>query len=109
MAVLPSAHPEANSLTLRLANLHAESFGDGVAAEVVFGGAEAAHDGDQIGAAQRGADGVDQVALAVADDSLEGHGNADLIELFSQVKRVGVLAIGSKQLRTNRNDLGVHG
>src|SRR3984885_10512776 len=26
MAVLPSAHPEANSLTLRLANLHAESF-----------------------------------------------------------------------------------
>ena len=38
-----------------------ERFGDGFAGEVVFSGAEAAHEDENVDAAERGADGVDEV------------------------------------------------
>ena len=69
-----------------------ERFGDGFAGEVVFRGAEAAHEDEDVGAAEGGADGVDEVLCAVADDGFEGDGDADLVELLSEVEGVGVLA-----------------
>ena len=47
--------------------------------------------------------------LAVADNRLEGHRNADLIELFGQVERVGVLAVRRKHFGADCDDLGFHG
>ena len=49
-----------------------ERFGDGFAGEVVFSGAEAAHEDENVDAAERGADGADEILAAVADDGLEG-------------------------------------
>ncbi len=85
-----------------------ERFGDGLAGEVVFGGAEAAHDDDNVGAAEGGADGVDQILAAVADDGLEGDGDADLVELFSEIEGVGVLAEGGEHLGADGDDFGFH-
>jgi len=58
-------------------------FGDGFAGEVVFRGAEAAHDGDDVGAGEGGLDGGDDVFAAVADDGFEGDGDTDAVEFFS--------------------------
>ena len=69
-----------------------ERFGDGFAGEVVFGGAEAAHEDEDVDAAEGGADGVDEVFAAVADDGFEGDGDADLVEFLSEIEGVGVLA-----------------
>ena len=85
-----------------------ERFGDGFAGEVVFGGAEAAHEDDNVGAAEGGADGVDQVFAAVADDGLEGDGDAELVELFGEVEGVGVLAEGGEHLGADGDDFGFH-
>jgi len=48
-----------------------ERFSDGFAGEVVFSGAESAHEDENVNAGEGGADGVDQVLLAVADDGLK--------------------------------------
>ena len=70
-----------------------ERFSDGFAGEVVFRGAEAAHEDENVDAAEGGADGVDEVFAAVADDGLEGDGDADLVEFFGEIEGVGVLAV----------------
>ena len=85
-----------------------ERFGDGLAGEVVLGGAQAAHEDENVGAAERGADGVDQVLAAVADDGLEGDGDADLVELFREIEGVGVLAEGGEHLGADGDDFGFH-
>jgi len=71
-----------------------ERFGDGFAGEVVFSGAEAAHDGENVDAAEGGADGGDEVLAAVADDGLEGDGDAYFVEPFCEIEGVGVLTPG---------------
>ena len=49
-----------------------------------------------------------EMLAAVADDGLENHFNAQLVELLGQIKRVRVLTERSQQLRANGDDLGVH-
>ena len=70
-----------------------ERFSNGLAGQVVFGGAKAAHQDEMSVRAEGGANGVDEILAAVADDGLEGDGDADLVELFGQVEGVGVLAV----------------
>ena len=90
------------------AEVQREGLGHGLAGEVVLGGAKTAHDRHNVSAAQGKADGVDEVLPAVADDGLEGHGDADFIELFGEIKRVGILAKRGEHFRTDSDDLGFH-
>ncbi len=60
--------------------LEAERGGDALAGEVVFGGAETAGEQHDVGAVQRDADGVGEVLAVVADDGLEGDGDAEVVE-----------------------------
>ena len=46
---------------------------------------------------------------AVADDGLEDDFYAKLVELFGEIEGIRVLAKRSQQLRSDGNDLGVHG
>ncbi len=85
-----------------------ERFGNGFAGEVVFSGAEAAHEDEDIDAAEGGADGVDEVFAAVADDGFEGDGNADFVELFSEIEGVSVLADRGEHLGADGDDFGFH-
>jgi hypothetical protein len=80
---------------------YAKRLGDGLAGEVVFGGPETAHDGKNVGAAEGGADGADEILEAVADDGLEGHGDADLVEFFGEIERIRILPDGGKHFRTD--------
>ena len=49
-----------------------------------------------------------EMLATIADDGLEDHFNAQLVELLGQIKRVGVLTEGGQQLGANGDDLGVH-
>ena len=44
----------------------------------------------------------------IADDRLEDDFNPELVQMFGEIKGIGVLAEGSQQLRANGDDLGVH-
>ena len=90
------------------AQFQRERFGDGFAGQVVLGGAQAAHEDDDVSAAERSADGVDQVFAAVADDGLEGDRDTDLVELLSKIERIGVLAERREHLRADGDDFGFH-
>ena len=59
-------------------------------------------------AGEGGANGIHEILAPVADDGLERDGDADLIELFSEVKGVGVLAVGGEHLGANGDDFGFH-
>ena len=85
-----------------------ESFGDGFAGEIVFGGAEAAHEDENVNAAEGGVDGVDEILAAVADDGFEGDGNAELVEFFREIEGVGVLAEGGEHLGADGDDFTFH-
>ena len=85
-----------------------EGLGDGFAGEVVLGGAQAAHQDQNIDAAESGADGVDEVFAAVADDGLEGYGDSQLVEFFRQIEGIGVLAEGGEHLGADGDDFGFH-
>ena len=50
-----------------------------------------------------------EMFAVVADDGLENDIDAQQVELFGEVERVGVLAERSQQLRADGDDLGVHG
>ena len=54
------------------------------------------------------ADGADEILLAVADDGLEGHRDADLVELFGEVEGVGVLAMRREHFGADCDDFGFH-
>ena len=90
------------------AQLEGQRFADGFAGEVVFRGAEAAHDDQNVNAGEGGADGVDQVALAVTDDGFEGDGDAEGVEPLCQVEGVGVLTEGGEHLGADGDDFGFH-
>jgi hypothetical protein len=70
--------------------------------------ASAAHEDQDVKASEGGADGVDEVFAAVADDGLEGHGDADLVELFGEIEGVGVLAVRGEHLGADGDDFGFH-
>ncbi len=57
---------------------------------------------------KRCADGADQIFLPIANDGLEGDGHADFVELFCDVKRVGVLSERSKHLGADSDDFRFH-
>ncbi len=78
------------------------------AGQVVFGRSQAAHEDQDVDAAQRRADGVDQILAPVADDGLECDGNAELVELLRDVERVGVLAKGGEHLGADGDDFAFH-
>ena len=88
--------------------LDAERVGDAVAREVVFGGAEAAGGDDDVGARERDADGGGEVLAVVADDGLEGDGDAEVVEAFGEEEGVGVGAVRRQHLRADSDDFSDH-
>ena len=88
--------------------VEAEGFGDGFAGEVVFGGAEAAAEDEDVGAEESVLRGRHEAAAVVADDAFEDYIDAEQVELLGEVERVGVHAVGSEQLGAHRDDFGVH-
>ena len=85
-----------------------EGVGDALAGEVVFGGAEAAGEDDDVGAAEGDADGGGEVVAVVADDGLEGDGDAEVVEAGGEVERVGVLAMRREHLGADGDDFSDH-
>jgi len=90
------------------ADFEPQRIGHGLAGKVVFSGAEAAHERQDVDAAKGAANGVDEVFLAVADDGFEVDCDADRVELFRQVEGVGVLAKGREHLRADGDDFSFH-
>ena len=88
--------------------LDAERGGDGFAGEVVFGGAEAAGEDDDVGAGERDASGAGEVREVVADDGLEGDRDAEVVEAVGEVEGVGVLAEGRQHLGAGGDDFSDH-
>ncbi len=80
--------------------------GEAVAGEVVFGGAKAAGEDEDIGAGEGGADGGGEVPAVVADDSCEGDGDAEVVEAGGEVEGVGVLAMRCEHLGAYGDDPG---
>ena len=83
-----------------------EGFGEALAGEVVFGGAEAAGEKDDVGAVDGGVDGGAEMLPVVTDDGLERDGDAEVVEAGGEEKRVGVLAMRCQHLGANGDDLG---
>jgi hypothetical protein len=48
------------------------------------------------------------MALPIAHNGFEGDGDADAVELFCDVERVGVLAERGEHLGADGNDFGFH-
>ena len=86
-----------------------QRIGHRFARQVIFRGAKAARENDNVRTPHREFGGRSQSFAVVAHNALEAHFNAQFIQLFGEIERVGVLAMGSKQLRPDGNDLGVHG
>lgn len=83
-----------------------EGLGEALAGEVVFGGAEAAGEEDDVGAVEGDIDGRAEVVAVVADDGLEGYGDAEVVEAGGEVEGVGVLTVRREHLGANGDDLG---
>ena len=82
--------------------------GDGFAGEVVFGGAEAAGEDDDVGARECDEGGAGEVREIVADDGLEGDLDAEVVEAVGEVEGVGVLAEGREHLGAGGDDFSDH-
>ena len=54
------------------------------------------------------ANGIHQILAAVANDGLERHGDANLVELLRKEKRVGVLPVRGEHLRADGDDFRFH-
>ena len=87
----------------------AERIGHRFASEVIFGGAEAAREDDDVRTPHGEFGGCREPFGVVAHNAFEAHFHAQVIQLFGEVERVGVLAMGSQHLRADGDDLGVHG
>jgi hypothetical protein len=85
-----------------------EDLGEALAGEVVFSGAEAAGEENDVGAAEGDADGAGEVAAVVADDGLEGDRDAEVVEAGGEVEGVGVLAMRGEHLGADGDDFGDH-
>jgi len=91
------------------AQLQVERFRDRLASQVVFRGAKATDDDEDVNASEGRADGVDDVFFTIANNGFEGDGDAEFVELFRQVERVGVLAGGREHFRADGDNFGFHG
>ena len=85
-----------------------EGLGEALAGEVVFGGAEAAGEEDDVGAVERDGDGRGEVIAVVADDGLEGDRYAEVVEACGEVEGVGVLGKRREHLGPNGDDFSDH-
>ena len=103
-----SASARRNDLHGVAAEGERESFGDSFASEIVFSGPETAHEDENVNAGESGFDGGDEIFAAVADDGFEGDGNAEGVELLSEIERVGVLAEGGEHLGADGDDFTFH-
>ncbi len=88
--------------------LDVERGGGGFAGEVVFGGAEAAGEDDDVGAGDGDAGGAGEVGEVVADDGLEGDLNAEIVEAVGEEEGVGVLPEGREHLGAGGDDFSDH-
>src|SRR5437868_10364359 len=86
----------------------AERLRDAFAGEIVFRGAKSTHEDHNIGAGDCNACHSNQVVLRITDYRLEANLDSKLVEPFSQEEGIRILAVRSKQLRANSDDLGVH-
>ena len=86
----------------------AERGGDGLSGEVVFGGAEAAGEDDDVGARDGDDGGAGEVGEVIADDGLEDDLDAEVVEAFSEVEGVGVLAEGREHLGASGDNFSDH-
>ena len=75
--------------------LAVERLGDGVAGDIVLGGAEAAGENHDGGAAHGLAHLRGQAVAVVADDALGDHFDAEFVQLGGEIERVGVDAIAA--------------
>ncbi len=85
-----------------------ERVGRGFAREVVFCGAQAPHQDEDVGAHQCGSNRIHDVLAAVAHDGLEGNHDTNLVELLREVEGVGVLPVGGEHLRADGDDFRFH-
>jgi hypothetical protein len=86
----------------------AERGGDGFAGQVVFGGAKASGEEDDVGTGDGDGGGRGEVGEIVADDSFEGDLHAEIVEALGEEEGVGVLAEGREHLGTGSNDFSDH-
>jgi len=79
-----------------------------LAVDVVFGGSKPAGENDQIGTVERRAQDAGQALAVISHHGLEPHLNAQGVELFREVKRVGIQPIRGEQLGADRDDFCIH-
>src|SRR5579872_310649 len=82
-----------------------EKLRDGLAREVIFGGAKPSRRNDERHAIQRVAKCLTQQIAVVANNRFSYHLDTNLVQLFRQEERIGVEPVRRKQFRTNCNDL----
>src|SRR6202042_1291925 len=82
--------------------------GGGFAGKIVFGGAEAAGEDDDVGAGDSDGGGAGEMREVVADDGLEGDLYAEVVEAVGEVEGVGVLTEGREHLGTDSDDFSDH-
>ena len=81
---------------------------DGVACEIVFGGAEPAGNDDDRHRAQSAPDGPGEALEIVADDVFRRDFDAEIVELLGDKEGIGVDPFVRQHLRADGDDLGVH-
>ena len=89
-------------------DLDAERIGDTFAREVVFRWTKSTHEDHNVSTREPGPSNVDKVPARVANYGFEAYFDSKLVQPISEKKRVGILAVGCKQLRANRDDLRNH-
>ncbi len=109
---LPSARLETlfDALDDRRIDFHLqpERLHQRIARHVILGRSEAAGEHEEIGALERVADLVDQIAEDVADDALARDRNRKVFERCRDLERVRVDARRPQHLRADRDDRGPH-
>src|SRR6266851_4871126 len=88
--------------------LDIEGAGYGLACKVVLGWAEAAGEDDDVRARDRDAGSVGELAEIVADDGLEGHRDAEVVEARSEIEGVSVLPERRKHLGADGDNFSDH-
>src|SRR5882724_7875066 len=78
-----------------------ESGSDGFAGEVVFSGAKAAGEDDDVCTGESDPCCSGKLRERITEDGLEGDGNTELIEFGGEGERVRVLPVGCEHLRAN--------
>jgi hypothetical protein len=85
-----------------------QCFGNGFAGEVVFRRAQAAAEDENVTPEKAMLGGGDKVSEVVTNYALKNYIDPEQVELFGQVERVGVDAMGSEHLGTHRDNFSVH-